>query len=422
MVKQGTVAIERIGARGDGAGVLAGQSVFVPGGLPGEVWERDAGGDFHCVAASPERAEPACQYFGHCGGCTAQHMPAALYGEWKRGIVRGALRQHGFELEPGEVVRIAAGTRRRCSLGVRKARDGQIVMGYHRAGGNDLIDIAACPVLDADIVARFAAFRALADCLLVPGERGRMTILACREGLDVDCEVKLKNPDSKQRTALARHAKRWGLARLSIGHDPVVMVAQPTLVVSGVSVPVPHAGIFFQAASAAEMRLADEVISGAGRAKRVVDLFCGVGTFALALARRARVVAVDGERTAVEALKAARDGAARDGVRGLKPIETKVRDLLREPLSRQELADFDCAVFDPPRAGAEAQARMLARSAVTRVVAVSCNPGTLARDLRILVDGGFEIERVQPVDQFLFSGHIECVAHLAKPRLRKRQT
>jgi 23S rRNA (uracil1939-C5)-methyltransferase len=151
-------------------------------------------------------------------------------------------------------------------------------------------------------------------------------------------------------------------------------------------------------------------VAGARAApKGVADLFCGVGTFTLALARRARVLALDSDAAALAALAAAARHA-----QGLKPIEAEVRDLSREPLTARELEPFDAVVLDPPRAGAQAQARELARSGVETVVAVSCDPGTLARDAHILTDGGYAIASVTPIDQFVYSAHVETVTVLKK--------
>ena len=201
-----------------------------------------------------------------------------------------------------------------------------------------------------------------------------------------------------------------GIARITVNGETLVEHAAPTLSFGGVDV-VPPPGAFVQAAEAAELEISRLVVDAVGRSKRVADLFCGIGTFTLPLARRGRVLAVDGDQAAIDAL----DAAARRA-QGLKPIETKLRDLFREPLSARELKDFDAVVFDPPRAGAKAQAERLAQSLVPLVVAVSCDPGTLARDLRILVDGGYSIEAVTPIDQFLFSAHVEVVAVLRRRR------
>lgn len=166
-------------------------------------------------------------------------------------------------------------------------------------------------------------------------------------------------------------------------------------------------GSFLQATAAGEAALAHlvmEAVDGARGAARAVDLFSGVGTFALRLAERVRVSAYESSATAIEALNKAVRGAA-----GLKPLAGEVRDLFRRPLLAQEMKGVDVAVFDPPRQGAEAQARQLAASAVPLVIGVSCDPVTFARDAQILAEGGYRLERVTPVDQFLYSSHVEVV-------------
>jgi 23S rRNA (uracil1939-C5)-methyltransferase len=203
-------------------------------------------------------------------------------------------------------------------------------------------------------------------------------------------------------------AERAPFAEVSLEGDIVVSRSAPRLTMSGVAVTIPPTA-FVQAVGVAEARLADLVVDGVGKARRVADLFCGLGPFSFTLARRAKVLAIDSESTAVTALAAATRHAT-----GLKPIETRTRDLFREPLARKELEGIDAVVLDPPRAGAQAQAEMLARSGVPTVVMVSCNPATMARDCRILVDAGFDLGAVTPVDQFLYAPHVEAVAVLTR--------
>jgi 23S rRNA (uracil1939-C5)-methyltransferase len=198
------------------------------------------------------------------------------------------------------------------------------------------------------------------------------------------------------------------VARLTVDGESIGQVAVPEIDLSGAKVKLP-AGAFLQASREAESTLVGLVRDGAGGAKRVADLFAGLGTFTFALAHDAVVDAYEGDEAALAALAAAARNTSR-----LKPVRGFVRDLFRAPLSPKELKAYDAVVFDPPRAGAAAQAESLAKSEVPRLVAVSCNPGTFARDLRILVDGGYRIARVDPVDQFLFSPHVEVIAHLAR--------
>jgi 23S rRNA (uracil1939-C5)-methyltransferase len=233
-----------------------------------------------------------------------------------------------------------------------------------------------------------------------------MTVLAARNGLDLALATHRPHPGVI--AALAAIAADNGIARIAVNGDVAVQRSAPVLPLAGVDV-VPPPGAFVQAAETAEQDITRLLLGAIGKSRRVADLFCGLGTFTFAIARHARVLAVDGDAAAVAAL-----GAAALRAQGLKPIETRTRDLFREPLSARELKGFDAVVFDPPRAGAKAQAAHLARSDVGLVAAVSCDPGTLARDVRILVDGGYHLESVTPIDQFLYSAHVEAVAVLRR--------
>ena len=221
----------------------------------------------------------------------------------------------------------------------------------------------------------------------------------------MDVDVRGSGPlNSSRTTALAGVAEKHRLARITRHGELVAQAAQPLLQVGRAQVPLPP-GAFLQATAAGEAALARLVLDHAGGAKRVADLFCGIGTFALRLAERARVSAADSDASAVKALTQA---AAKTS--GLKPVEAQARDLFRRPLMAAELKGFDAVVFDPPRQGAEAQARELVKSAVPMVIAVSCDATTFARDARILVDGGYKLVGVTPVDQFRYSFHVEIVA------------
>lgn len=406
--------IESVGAKGDGVGVVDGASVFVPLALPGEVWRRNEAGDFDCVTPLADRASPPCRHFGVCGGCVAQHMPADLYAAWKQDAVRHAFQQQGIAIEPEPLLVVATGSRRRCVLTAQR-EDGEIRLGYHRMRSHDLVALEMCPILTDDITRAFEGFKKLVGLLLAGSGSVRLTVLSSDGGLDVDVggDCRTLTPDLRRELATAVEAA--GLARLTVDGDPIVQLNQPALTMADVAVPVPS-GVFVQATAQSEAGMAALVADAARSSKRVADLFCGVGTFTYALARRSRVVALDSDRDALAALAAARDGAS-----GLKPIEVRPRDLMREPLSRKELEPFDCVVFDPPRAGAEAQSKMLAKSQVPTVIAVSCNPATLARDARILIDGGYELQSIHPIDQFLFSAHVECVGVFRRPKAARRQ-
>jgi 23S rRNA (uracil1939-C5)-methyltransferase len=416
--------IAALGAQGDGIAETAAGRVYVAFALPGERVEAAGDGEPRLLSQpSPDRAAPVCRHFGVCGGCVAQHMGERLYNEWKRGIVVAALDQRGLDPEVGPLRRVAPGTRRRAVLTARRqTRQGRrrVALGYHRRRSLDLVEIEECPVLLPEIAARLSALRAIAAAL--PAPEVRLTVLATPSGLDVAAAAGRGRLAPAAAAEIARIAAQHRLARVAVDGDIVIERAAPTLATpGGPEIAVPP-GAFVQAVEEAERLMAGLVVGAVGTARCVADLFCGVGTFTFDLAARARVLALDRDPAAIAALSASARRAHGD-VRGLKPIEAKVRDLFHAPLSPKELEAFDAVVLDPPRAGARAQAQQLARAGVPTVVAVSCDPGTLARDVRLLVDGGYAIESVTPIDQFLFSAHVEAVAVLRRaprPSTRRR--
>jgi 23S rRNA (uracil1939-C5)-methyltransferase len=405
-----------LGAQGDGIAETNVGVRYVPFALPGERVHPAGDGLPRLLSApSPERVPALCRHFGVCGGCAAQHMGGRLYAEWKRDTLVAALRQRGLAADVAPLHRAAPGTRRRAVLTARRAGE-RMVLGYHRRKSHDLVDIGECPVLLPAIVAKLPALRAIAVKLAAP--EVRLTVLATPAGLDVAAEAGGYRPGRIAVADLGRLATEHGLARVSVNGETLIERARPVLRTGEVEVAVPP-GAFIQAVEESEEAMRALVTAGFKKPRRVADLFCGVGTFTFALARHARVLALDSDPAAVAALA----GAARHA-QGLKPIDAKVRDLFREPLSARELELFDAVVFDPPRAGAQRQAQELARSKVETVIAVSCDPGTLARDGQILCQGGYTIAGVTPIDQFVFSAHVETVAVLRRgapaPRRRRR--
>lgn len=389
------VTIDSIGQHGDGVAEIGGERVFVPFTLPGERVEISREGErgtlIRVLEPSTERADPISPYFGTCGGCSLQHMNRETYASFKRSLVEIALQHAEVETVVKPLVDATGAGRRRATLHVRKSG-----AGYMRAKSHEVLDIDACPILvptlskHAPRIAR--ALQPLAgDCDV------SFTLSDTGIDLSVKSERKLKPAQ------LAEFARTHRLARLTFNGDPVFMAHPPAIRMGKAMVEIPPAS-FLQATAAAEETLAQLVIEGVGKVKSVADLFSGVGPFALRLAEGARVYAADSDRAGIAALV-----KAFNHVQELKPIEARMRDLFRDPLAPIELNPFDAVVFDPPRAGAEAQAKELARSKVKTVVAVSCEPKTFARDAAILIDGGYRLESVTPVDQFAWSTHVEVV-------------
>jgi 23S rRNA (uracil1939-C5)-methyltransferase len=403
--------IARLGAQGDGIADTASGPVFVPYALAGERVQADVRGErarlIAVIEASPERIAPVCRHFTHCGGCAVQHLRAPAYLAWKRELVAAAFSTRGIDAPINHVATVGLGARRRASFSARRTGRG-VVLGFHEAKSVDIVDLQECPVTASAIVRALPGLRRLVEPLMSRRAPGRVVVTLAANGLDVAIEDVPVNPSIEVREFLAREATALKLARLTLAGDTLYQATVPAVRFGTANVVLP-ARSFLQAAPAAEAEMVRLVTQAVGESKRVVDLFCGMGTFTLPLAQRAPVLAVDGDKSAITAL-----ANAANRTPGLKPIETKLRDLFREPLSVKELQGFDAVVFDPPRAGAATQATVLAASGVKTIAAVSCNPATLARDARLLIDGGFNLERVTPIDQFLYSPHIEAVAILRR--------
>ena len=416
------VTVERIGGRGDGIAEHQGRPVYVPFTVPGDrVRARLEGrrGDgqaaslLEILTPGPNRQAPACQHFGTCGGCALQHLKDADYHGWIRDRVSGALERQGLrDAVVAPVVPASPGSRRRATLAARATASGT-VLGFRERRQHRIVDLQACPVLRPELTAILPSLRDMLGRILRPGEGAEIALAALESGIDVTIAAS-GDPDLAARETLAAFAETADLARLSwrAGKAPAEPVAQRrpcTIVFGGVPVAVPS-NAFLQASDdgeAALVRLVTEATVGAGR---VADLFAGLGTFSFPLAKTASVHAVDSDGEALDALRAA---VNRAGMTSRLSVED--RNLFRDPLTADELSGFDAAVFDPPRAGAAAQAEQLAASGVPLVVGVSCNPVSFARDATTLVGGGYRLEGVTPVDQFLWSEHIELVGVFRRP-------
>ncbi len=406
--------IDHVGQRGDGVSFAGGQNLFVPYTLPGETIEAgpvaghpDRRHLIRIEQPSPQRIAPFCRYFGACGGCAIQHWQAEAYHAWKRAIVVETLDHAGIACEVAPLVDAHGAGRRRITLHARRGDDGILRTGFAEAASHAIVAIEDCPILDPGLRGALGAARALAEALQPAGKPLDIQITAASNGLDVD--VRGSGPLTPALIAtLSSLAQQHGLARLTRHGELVLMRTPPTIEIGSVRVALPP-GSFLQATVAGEEALAALVVAHCKKAKHIADLFCGVGPFALRLAEKARISAFDSDAGAVTALAKAVTSAS-----GLKPIKAETRDLFRRPLMPQELRDYDTVVFDPPRQGAQAQVKQLAASKIATVIAVSCNVATFVRDARALIDGGFHIEGVTPVDQFRHTPHVELVARFSR--------
>jgi 23S rRNA (uracil1939-C5)-methyltransferase len=405
--------IDRLGHRGDGIAEGPEGPLYVPYVLPGETVEVEPVSGHpdrrHMVrieVASPERIAPICPHFGVCGGCALQHWDASRYRAWKRELVVSALAQAGLDPPVDDLVDAHGAGRRRAVFHARRGTHDVLEVGFAAYRAHHVVPIDRCPVLAPELAGAIEAAWAIAELLRPARKPLDIQVTASNAGLDIDARG--SGPLSPALVSrLAGLAAAHRLARLTRHGELIAQRAAPTLHMGRAQVVLPP-GAFLQATAAGEAVLARLVASHVGDSGVVADLFAGIGPFALRLAEHARVSAVDADEAAIAAL---RQAAAAPG---LKPIEAQVRDLFRRPLAAAELARFDAVVFDPPRQGAEGQARTLADSTVPVVVAVSCNPATFARDVRLLVDGGYRLAAATPIDQFRYSAHVEIVARLVR--------
>ncbi len=405
--------ISRVGHRGDGVADSAEGPIFVPYTLAGETVEVEAFPGhpdrrhlLRVEAASPERVTPVCPHFGVCGGCQTQHWDFVRYREWKRGLVVEALRQARLDAPVGELIDAHGEGRRRAVFHARRSTHDVLEVGFAAYRAHHIVSIDRCPVLAPSLAGAIPAAWALAEALGALKKPLDIQVTTTDGGLDID--VRGSGQLGARHTATLAHlAETHRLARLTRHGELIVQRTAPTVRMGTASVVLPP-GAFLQATAEGEAVLARLVLEHVGNAKVIADLLCGVGPFALRLAERARIVAADSDAAAITALRQAAKTP------GLKPIEAEQRDLFRRPLAPDELKSFNAVVFDPPRQGAEAQARQLAASKVPLVVAVSCNAATFARDARLLADGGYRLTAVTPVDQFRYSAHVEIAAKFTR--------
>ncbi|MBV9571839.1 MAG: class I SAM-dependent RNA methyltransferase [Alphaproteobacteria bacterium] len=345
--------------------------------------------------------------FGTCGGCTLQNLAPDAYLEHKRKLIGDALARYGIPSAPlREMIRVPPRSRRRATLKLEK-RDGVTRIGFYAPRSHVLVDIQECHVLTPGLFRLAERLRERLHGMLRGAESADLYIAEAENGFDLSIQWKGQTtPDLIGQFAAA--APALDLIRITAGGDLLFQSAMPEVHFGKAKVRLPP-GAFLQPTRDGEAMLQATAIKAVGKAKGVVDLFCGCGTFALPLGERTKVHAVDSEAPMLSALSEAARATP-----GLKPVTAERRDLFRHPIGAAELNAFDAAVLDPPRAGALAQAGPLAKSNVRRIAYVSCDAASFARDARVLMDGGYRLDWILGVDQFLWSPHIELAAAFAK--------
>ena len=413
------VAITALGAAGDGIASCDGRRLFVPGALPGERWRvhlpstGERAVPLACLAAVA-RAEPPCRHFGTCGGCRLQHLTAADYAAFKRRRVTDALERQGLPTENVAEVRVGPpGSRRRLRLAVKRGRT-RALLGLRARSGQEIVPLEMCAVAEPALVALLLPLGEALAGWLAGTWPAEASLTLSDAGPDLLLHA-ARPPLPAERIAAGELAARLGLARVAwqageAEPEALVTLRAPVVRLSGVPVELPP-GAFLQATAFGEAELAAAVAAWSHGARSAADLYAGVGTLTFALAASVRrVLACESEPAAAAALRRAAAG---------RNVTVLARDLARRPLQPAEL-DQDLVVLDPPRQGAPAQCAALAASAVPRVVYASCHPESFARDARLLVDAGFRLAELRPIDQFLFSAEVELGALLVRDRPRRR--
>lgn len=402
------LSIDHIGGQGDG---VAEGGEFVPLTLPGERvrvrMDGKRGEVVEILAASPDRIAPVSPQYGDCGGCSLQHWAAKPYLEWKREQVRLILGREGLECEVAPTFVTPPASRRRLALHARPGKGGAII-GFKARKSWRLVEVTECPIAHPDLVRAFPALRKLAAGFLDhPKSAPTLHVTTTLSGLDIDVtgieRKKGGGLSADRRMQIAEVASEFDFARVTLAGEILYQERQPVVRFGRAVVALPP-GSFLQAVQSAETEMARLAVEAIDGADRVADLFCGAGAFTFPLAEKASVLAGDSAAPAVAALKAATGTAP-----GLKTIVAEARDLFRRPFLTVDLKGIQAVVFDPPRAGAEVQSHEIGASGASTVVGVSCNPVTFARDARILTNAGFRLEHVTPIDQFLWSAHVELV-------------
>lgn len=398
------VKIERLGLMGDG---IAAGPIYVPRALPGEVVSGDIEGQRmnapRVLEPSGARIKAVCPHYNACGGCALMHAREDFVATWKREAVAQALAAQGIEAEVLAPMTSGAGTRRRAVLSGRRTKKGALV-GFHGRASDQITPIPDCVVLHPDLVAAIPSLEEMTRLAASRSSEVRYHMFVGDTGIDL-AVTGAKPLDGPLRAELARFGSDF--ARVTWAGETVLLAAAPG-VRFGTARIEPPAGAFLQATPEGEAALVAHALKGIAGAKRVVDLFAGCGTFTFPAAARATVHAVEGDQPLIDAL----DHGVRHN-KGFKPITSEQRDLFRNPVIAEDLARFDAAIIDPPRAGAEAQTREMAQARIPRISSISCNPVTFARDALILIDAGYRLGPVQVVDQFRWSPHIELAATLS---------
>ena len=378
----------------------------VPRALPGEEIALGKENKFKIILTSKDRITPVCAHYKGCGGCSMQHSTQSFIKDWKSNVIKSCLSARGLETIIKPILTSKTNSRRRVTLHGMKTKK-SVTVGFFKRNTHELISTPSCELVNPEILSAFSLFE---EITLIGATRKsiiEISVTVSKEGLDLNI-LNGKKLDNQSIMKITGLCESFNIARITWNEDLLANFLNPTIVFQGIAItPPPNA--FLQATEQGQEILITNAMLSVFDSDKVIDLFSGCGTFTLPAAKRSEVLAIDKTKSMLTAI----DQAWRETT-GLKKVTSRSQDLFKEPVGKEELNSFDAAIIDPPRVGAEAQSHELAKSHIKRISSVSCNPRTFSRDAKILVDSGFKLDWVQPIDQFLWSSHIELVAQFSR--------
>lgn len=412
------IIIETLNEQGEGIGKDGGRTYIVPFALPEEeveiiyatpvkddLWRAER---YEICTEFPQRTQPPCPYFGTCGGCQLQHLKDDFYKDFKKDLLLAAIgKSSGEARKLAPIQTFSSGMRRRINFKVQKAND-SVLLGYHQRRSHKILDIITCPLLTQRLQHIIAPLKAIFCKILTVGEHLNVFLTDAENGIDMMLGFEEeKDFSSAHISALTNMAKKEDIIRITVqtpqGNRLIYMAELPIIAFNNVPIAIPPYP-FLQPSVCSQNFMIQKVLQWVPKhAKKIADLFSGIGTFSFPMAQYIRVDAYEYSAEAIDTLKKNKRHATHE-------LHAFKRDLFRQPLSAVELNVYDAIVIDPPRAGAAAQMKQLAQSSVPNIMVISCNKNTFARDMKILEKGGYTVESIQALDQFLWSPHLEIMA------------
>ncbi len=379
------VEISRVAQGGGGVCRIDGQVCFVTYGLPGDHARikitKKAKSVLHAVVdevttPSRDRTEPPCPHFGTCGGCNWLHFAYPAQAEWKRTIISDCMARiakvNDVEVEWAEDASLRLGYRTRAQFHCKEGR-----VGFYARDSHDIVDIEACPLCHDALNKALQRLRKVRIT-------GTVELVANPDGEEVLAWT--QKPHRRLAQAFEAHEwAAWGKQRTAFEYDGMLILN----------------GTFSQSSLLLNRLLRKTVQEMVGEPKSLLDLYCGNGNLSLPLASKMRVVGIDNDQAVVAAAAEHGVGEYRSGSE--KNIK---KAILAEP--------WDIILLDPPRTGAKAIAKTLGQSAAKAIVYTSCDPATLARDVKTITEAGWHITRTIAVDMFPNTAHIETVCRLER--------